>query len=173
MRFSSFAMVLALLGLGAHAVSLIKQNQIYLPTDHFDIQNIYDLHHQDSPSGTILMGHKGDPNTLITFAISRSCSAFSTDFSIINKSLGQMLINSHNNCIVCREFQESSSISIGGVEYRTTLKLIVEREMVDVEFAKLVGLLVSTARELFKATGRIAFEVVSLNGEIRGVRFEA
>ncbi len=43
----------------------------------------------------------------------------------------------------------------------------------DVEFAKLVCLLVSTARELFEATGGTAFEVVLLNGEIRRVRFEA
>lgn len=119
------------------------------------------------------MGHKGDPTTLVTFAISGTCSALSIEFSVINKSLGQMLIDSHYNCFVCREFQETSLTSMGGAEYGARLKLVVEREIVDVEFAKLIGLLVSTARELFEATGRTAFETLSLNGELKGVRFEA
>lgn len=40
-------------------------------------------------------------------------------------------------------------------------------------FTKLVGLLASTARELVEATRGTAFELVSLNGKVEGVRFEA
>ena len=122
------------------------------------------------------MRHNGDSATTITFAVAGACSALSAEFSTINRYVGQMIISSHYNCIdnllVCREFQESVKTSIDGVEYRATLRVMVERE-VDVEFAKLVGLLVGTARELFEATGGTAFEVVSLNGDIERVRFEA
>ena len=91
------------------------------------------------------MGHKGYPVILITFAISGACSAFSTEFSTINKYVGQMLVNSYYNCVenlfVCWEFQESASIPIGSVEYRATLKLILRSE-VGAGFARLVCLLV-------------------------------
>jgi hypothetical protein len=122
------------------------------------------------------MGHEGDSDTLVTFAISGACPALSADFTYINRYVAQSLIDSHYNCLdnllVCRQFQESAPVLISGVEYRATLNLRIERE-VDVEFPKLIGLLVGTVRELSDATGGTAFEMVSLNGKIEEVRFEA
>jgi hypothetical protein len=128
------------------------------------------------PSGTILIGYKGDSITAVAFSILGACPALSADFSEINKYVGQSLIQSYNNCfnnlLLCREFQESASVQVGGVGYRATLNLAVEREM-DVEFPKLISLLVGTARELFEATGGNAFEMISLNGKVDEVRFDA
>lgn len=122
------------------------------------------------------MGHIGDIITPVAFALSGDCFALSTEFSSINKYIGQSLVDSHYICVeedlVCREFQENASILINGIEYRATIKLIIEKEL-NLEFIKLVGLLVSTAKELFEASGRRAFEMLLLNGEIKGVRFEA
>jgi hypothetical protein len=56
----------------------------------------------------------------------------------------------------CREFQGFVSTIIDGVKYRVTL---------DDE-------LISTARELFEASGKKTFEIISLSGEVGGVRFE-
>jgi len=36
----------------------------------------------------------------------------------------------------------------------------------------LAGLLILTARELFEATGKKAFEIISLSEEVSGMRFE-
>ncbi len=69
----------------------------------------------------------------------------------------------------CREFQEFITTIIDGVEYRVTL----DDEEIDTQFSNLVGLLISTARELFEATGKKAFEITSLSEEVGGMRFEA
>jgi hypothetical protein len=68
----------------------------------------------------------------------------------------------------CRQFQDFITTIIDGVEYRVTL----DHEEIDIQFSKLTGLLISTARELFEATGKKTFEVISLSGEVTGMRFE-
>jgi hypothetical protein len=122
------------------------------------------------------MGHNGDSVVTVTFAISRICFALFAKFFTINKYIGQKIIVLYHSCIknllVCQEFQESAKAMISRVKYRAILKLIVKRE-INMEFALLVGLLVTTVRELFKATNRTAFKIVSLNREINKVRFKA
>jgi hypothetical protein len=68
----------------------------------------------------------------------------------------------------CRQFQEFITTIIDGVEYRVTL----DHEEIDIQFSNLTGLLISMARELFEATGKKTFEVISLSGEVSGMRFE-
>jgi hypothetical protein len=119
---------------------------------------------------------KGDPIIPVAFASSGACPAISTEFSSLNRYVGQNLVESHysyaSHLSLCREFQETAMILIEGVEYRATLDLIIEREMT-IKFQKLVGLLVGAAEELFGVMGETAFEMISLRGEAYGVEFEA
>ena len=43
----------------------------------------------------------------------------------------------------------------------------------DIEFPKLISLLVTTIRELLDTTRGTVFKIVSLNGKIKEVRFKA
>jgi hypothetical protein len=73
---------------------------------------------------------KGDLIIPVAFASSGACPAISTEFSSLNRYVGQNLVESHYSCArhlsLCREFQETAMILIGGVEYRATLDLIIE-----------------------------------------------
>jgi hypothetical protein len=122
-------------------------------------------------AGKSFMSYQGAPSIPITFAIFGTSPALAAEFFNINKDLGRSLTLSHETCSSCQEFHEVVMTSIGGIKYRVTLDLAIDKEM-SVEFPKLGGLVLSTARELFHATGKKAFELISLSGEVDSVKFE-
>jgi hypothetical protein len=89
----------------------------------------------------------------------------------INKDLGRNLILSYNTCSSYKEFHEVVMTSISGVKYRVILDLAIDKE-INVEFPKLGGLVLSTARELFQVTGKKVFELILLSREVDSVKFE-